>query len=1356
MDYQDSPGNRTQKIVQAFEKLAAGTKMSENGNKAVVSCSEENVVKDPIQEHSVIQDDFSGKTGTYSGSSDTNVGLTRGDSKHSHLPSDTEVAIKDSQQLETDSLERNVLPKPALSMNKSGYGNSFRESTRNDSMLLENNHSTALASPLKAPQIQETANSFSDVALNDDDNDYTSTVHTADCVPLEPPKMTNKYVLNANFNKESPSAVKDSRIQEENSIHSDQSYQDWMPSVLKDQSWPQSDRNASGENTQSYRQRIRKKSSRFDVPEQPDDNSRPVSSETSSAGEIIQEVDTESSDVSGSENIKNAPSVNVPKDKGELLENPYLSISAKSNTILKNSALSENSEAEWKKYRNNEFVKHLKQNNFKLKPPFEVAHEEYPPDTFANKPKKHNKSTESGSFTPSSPLKLFWDRHDTYTKDKFKDILGHVNGEQASKPSQGSSQIQNLKSKDEGKVASIESSSDIDASEVDDDRIRNVLQSADSIYNKAVAKAADRLPQNRETQNVEGSVTYSEDFTSDADEFDSEPSATTFSANNYYQNGDDIFRNLKQKFGKPLPRPGSEISDYTFDGNGANNRDVLLDSPIKKKASTSEQVDPHDASSIISEVKTENEDEDVNVTSSLELLQKQLNISYSDLGHTDNPVSMPKIEEEKENNVPTDEKSTNHAVTKVNSDDTATKLNEAVGDAGKISPGSPARIAHTGMNFISAEDYKDKVFDKKQNKYISKDEYTKLYGADTLSPVDNSNKLSSNPLSDHKLDSLSGLSDIEAPTTSKPVSPQVEEYQPLHVPSHKTITKKRSSLKKPHSNDTRLRHQEVSFKLPVQEMRKEKIEGYPANGKMIPSDSTLADLSFSQTNNSLVSAITESYPQEDWELVEQLDISDKNLDKLRGLNKFTPNVWLLDASHNHISHVEGIPQDIQILKLNDNSLTNLASFQFTNLQVLELDGNHLENLSGLAPLTNLTKLSLASNNIANIDHLENFRMLRYLNLSNNEISGQVDFSNYQLWLLEDLILDDNRINSLIGIENLPNLVYLSADRNKVRQLICQGVRHENLKRLSLNSNILTEASLQSFPFLKRLSFNRNNTRLVDSIGKYLEKVSFKYQGFTSSSAGAQIIQNSLRSSSHLQEACFTGSSIDFEQIDLSRGGMFSTITNLNISAMQLTSLPASFSSIFPLLVTLNLNFNNLNTLRGLHGLKHLRKLKMLGNSIEDVSEIIEYTEASRNSIQLFDLRVNPVTKSFYPYVFYDPEDRNEDDKNQLFEEEARSSMTNTNDGSFVDESTVLNLKDFDDIEAFSVEYEKLYSADELLRWHEKDAQFDKKQPGITSKQKKIYQTGLIVWFHNIRCLDGLKITSKRRTHEYHQFLKQRR
>lgn len=1370
MVIQISSNNKTQKIVQAFEKLAARSQMQGKGDKPIVSSSDEGAANNASKEPSAIQDELSGKTGTYSGSSDTNVGLSMNDTKQLHHSTNSDVAVKDSQQLESDSLARNSLPKPLMLIDNKGRSNSFKESTRNDSMLLENKQSSAPATPLEDSQtrnvtlnssdeqITESSNKFTDVALNDEDDNHTTTVHTADCIPPEPPKLNNRYVLNADFNKESPSAVKDSKLQEDEFTNSDGSYQDWMPSVLKDESWPQPDTTTSRENARSYRQRIRKKSSRFDVQEQFENDSKPVSSRTSSTEEIAQAVDTEGSDISAKEKTENESVRNTEADNGKLLDNPYLSISAKSNTILKNSTLTEDSDAEWKKYRNDEFVKHLNQNNFRLKPPFEVSHQEYPPDTFAKKPKNRTKSIESGSFTPSSPLKLFWDRHDTYTKDKFKDILGYVNGGQVTKPSEGTSQSLKAKRREAIQVPSMESSSEIAASETDDARIRNVLQGADSIYNKAVAKAADRLPQNRQLQNVDGSVTYSEEFTSDADEFGSQHSGTTFSANNYYQNGNDIFRNLKKKFGKPLPRPGSEVSDYTFDGNGANNKEASAVSPIEERPSISEHLDTPGAPSINSQHNTENEYEDSNVTSSLELLQKQLNISYSDLGHLENPVSMPMIEEEKENRIPDDESEKNDVTTKIIVDGettpVVTKDESPTDEHENFHSASPTRIGHTGMNFISAEDYKDKVFDKRQNKFIRKDEYRKLYGVDTT-PSDNEHKMSSDELPNDKLDNLSELSDIEETATLKATELPFQAYQPLHAPSHKIITKKRSSLKKPNSNYTRLRHQEVSFKLPIQEIRLPDTDGYPLNRKLTPSDSGLSDLSFSQTNNALVSAITESYPQEDWELVEQLDISDKNLDKLRALDRFTPHVWLLDASHNHISHVEGIPLDIQILKLNDNSLTNLASFQFTNLQVLELDNNSLENLSGLASLTNLTKLSLSSNGITSIDHLDKFRMLRYLNLSGNQISGQIDFSHYQLWFLEDLILDDNKINSLVGIENLPNLIYLSADRNKIRQIVCQGVRHENLKRLSLNFNMMTEASLQSFPYLKRLSFNRNSTRTIDSIGKYLEKVSFKYQGFTSSSAGAQIVQNSLRSASHLQEACFTGSSIDFEQIDLSRGGMFSTITNLNISAMQLRSLPASFSAIFPLLVSLNLNFNNLSTLSGLQGLRHLRKLKMLGNTIEDVSEVIEYTEASRGSIQLFDLRVNPITKSFYPYVFYDPDDRNEDEKNQRFEEEARSSMTNT-DGSFVDESTVLNLKDFDDIEAFSVEYEKLYSADELLRWHEKDVQFDKRQPGITAKQKKIYQTGFIVWFHNIRCLDGLKITSKRRTYEYHQFLKQRR
>lgn len=177
-----------------------------------------------------------------------------------------------------------------------------------------------------------------------------------------------------------------------------------MPSVLKDESWPQPDTTTSRENARSYRQRIRKKSSRFDVQEQFENDSKPVSSRTSSTEEITQAVDTEGSDISAKEKTENESVRNTEADNGKLLDNPYLSISAKSNTILKNSTLTEDSDAEWKKYRNDEFVKHLNQNNFRLKPPFEVSHQEYPPDTFAKKPKNRTKSIESGSSYPPSGI----------------------------------------------------------------------------------------------------------------------------------------------------------------------------------------------------------------------------------------------------------------------------------------------------------------------------------------------------------------------------------------------------------------------------------------------------------------------------------------------------------------------------------------------------------------------------------------------------------------------------------------------------------------------------------------------------------------------------------------------------------------------------------------------------------------------------------------------------------------------------------------------------------------------------------------------------------------------------------------
>lgn len=900
-------------------------------------------------------------------------------------------------------------------------------------------------------------------------------------------------------------------------------------------------------------------------------------------------------------------------------ENPYLSVSAKTDTIIKNSGLGEEDDAEWRKYRNQEFVKHLNQNNFGQAT--SSLNERAAPDTFANRSKNSRAGHRSlsESFTPSSPLKLFGDKQDTYTKSKFKDILGYVN--------KGDEKVDGKTDENDG-----------------DEKIHHMIKGADNIYNKVVAsaKAAAQLPD----ANAESSVTYSEDYTSDADEFNSDQSGPTVSAKALYKNGDDIYQNLKRKFSQPLPAPGSEVSDYTSEGEDGERFGSPSAGPSPL---VNETLSPEKApESSVTSISTSHQDINHDLPdTSLEALRHQFDISLGNLGHASRPVSAPQILGDSTINT---EKSKS----------SATK--------------------YKGMNFIPAEDYKDKIFDKRQDKYVPKEEYERIYG-------------------DGNTEASESTSSFEESPKEKP---------------------------------------EVSFRLPEKPL-----------AKASANNSTVAELSFSQTNAALVSAITETYPEEDWDYVEQLSITGKQLDKLRGLDKFTPHLWLLDASDNQISLAQGIPNSVQILKLNTNNFTSLAAFDLPNLHVLELSHNTLRDLSGLSSLINLSSLTLDSNVITNIDHLENLRMLKTLKMSNNRIAQDIDFSKYELWVLEDLFLDNNEITALLHLESLPNLVYLSANRNRIRKITCEGVIHKNLKRLSLDSNKLPTLDLSSFPNLVRLSISRNNLRHLSGLPASLEMLSCKYQDGLNGTIPSSIIRGSCRPGSLIRNITFSGSKIDFDMLLPQQNvpHMFSCITELDLSACGIKQLPDNFSSLFPLLLHLNLNFNSITTLKGLDKLYHIRTLNALGNSIQDLGEVLGHTEAARRSLQFLDLRVNPVTRSFYPYVFYDPEGKTD----REFIDSQIISSTNLEDDEVADETTMLNLKDYDDIEAFSVEYKKLYEKDQLDKWSEKDTAFDQKQGGLLSREKQTYQTRLILWFNHIRWLDGLKITAKRRRREHHQF-----
>lgn len=827
----------------------------------------------------------------------------------------------------------------------------------------------------------------------------------------------------------------------------------------------------------------------------------------------IKDDTTEPSNVNSHNSCEWMPDVLKGQSWGDQVEinndNPYLSVSAKGNTIVK--VAGADADAEWQKYRKEEFVRQLNNNNFKLMPPGEE--QEFVADTFANKSKNKSHSLLSESFTPSSPLKLFGDRQDTYTKDRFKNILKYVND------------------------------NDSEPKDDDDNDVSKILQNSNKLYEKAIANGKQQLPQPGTDENG-SSMTYS-DATSDADEFSGKSPGT---ADAFMRDGDDLYQNLKRKLSLKLPQM-ADASDYT-----------------------------------------DEEFPDNDVTSTLQYLKKELQISAKKPLDVSEPVSTP-----------------------------------------HLASNTPSPMKHKGMNFISAEEYKDKVFDKHQNKYVSREEYEMLYG---------------------------------------------KEQQQLSESSLSSISETKPA---------------VSFN----------------------------EMSFSQTNESLVAAITETYPEEDWDEIEQLDISNRQLDKLRGLDKFTPKLWILSASDNGINHIDGVPDTVRILKLNHNHFDSMAAFHLPDLQVLHLSDNSLENLSGLVSLTNLTSLVVRNNQLTNVDHLQGMRMLRHLDISHNRLKGQLDFGEYQLCLLENLVLDANKFTALVGIESLPSLINLSANSNLISAFSCDGVQHLKLRRLSMNKNRLQSIDLSSFPNLMRLALDRNDLSSITGLGKYIGKVSFKYQS-NSGNVGARVIENATQNE-NLRWAEFTGGAIAFDTISTSQ---FCCLTKLNLSAMTLQELPSQFSKLFPLLTELNLNFNNLTSIKPLKGLTRLRQLNLLGNSIESLEDVIMSTENVRSTLRLLDLRVNPFNKGFYPYVFYD----------------------NENEDVELDEITMLNLHDYDDIEAFSVEYSRLYEQDQVSRWQRKNTTF------AESEAKRSYQMKVIVWFYMIRYLDGLKVDSARHTQELNRFV----
>lgn len=550
---------------------------------------------------------------------------------------------------------------------------------------------------------------------------------------------------------------------------------------------------------------------------------------------------------------------------------------------------------------------------------------------------------------------------------------------------------------------------------------------------------------------------------------------------------------------------------------------------------------------------------------------------------------------------------------------------------------------------------------------------------------------------------------------------------------------KKSKKSKKRLNDSKL---EVSFNLPSigDETDEQEQEDRSSALNNITHVSQINDMTFSQTQKKLVAVITdllstrEGFKPTDWEKVTEISMCGCQLESIMDLNKFVPRLKKVDLSDNNIKYLDGLPIKVFSLNLSNNNIEHLTSFsQYHDLLHLNLSFNKMTNLSNVNNNIHLTELIVSNSQLVSLDGIRYLENLTKLDISQNDLMGEINFSNFNLVNLQELNVSENSIQSLLSLECLPSMRILNANENQISQISCIG-KHVHLKKLLLKLNCLKRLNLEPYPFLRCLRIDGNNFNVVTDFKKlkYLEELSCKSQNSSDIVIGmlngaSDITKLDISGNYHLN--LFNSSTVELNQV---YHKPFLNLNRLVLSAMNLTKLPNDFADLFPNVRELNLNFNNLSNIASLSKMHNISRLYLVSNNIKEIECVVESLKAVRSTLKVLDLRLNPINLSVYPYVF-NPEEL----------EYSTRQLMNTADGA------PIQLETLDDIESFAIHYQSLIRDHE--EWTERDTKFFarlKSDANLDKARHRLnYETLLIKFFNHLKILDGSIITyGKRRSY----------
>lgn len=182
------------------------------------------------------------------------------------------------------------------------------------------------------------------------------------------------------------------------------------------------------------------------------------------------------------------------------------------------------------------------------------------------------------------------------------------------------------------------------------------------------------------------------------------------------------------------------------------------------------------------------------------------------------------------------------------------------------------------------------------------------------------------------------------------------------------------------------------------------------------------DSSFSHSMTQLVEAFTTRYPNQMlWDKLTSVDISNSSLESLTRLNTICPFLKTLDASHNNISVLQGIPFSVTRLDMRVNNLTNLSNFGgLDNIQYLNVAFNEIETFNCLSHLSHLRELTADGCPVTNLNGLSRIDGLLKLSVKGGLLET-LDGGELKLSLLQTLNLSSNKIKQVARLEQLISL-----------------------------------------------------------------------------------------------------------------------------------------------------------------------------------------------------------------------------------------------------------------------------------------------------------------------------------------------